>query len=141
LATANAAKESAKAANAQIKVMKDRERARMVVKVNRLETLSFGGDGNQIIMQFENIGPTQAQNVRATCTAQVVIRDFDPSDFEPLDAGPQEISPQEVFRANQPPVQTYLVFFIPEKWGNDLVSMDRPILIEMRGTLVGLRIR
>jgi hypothetical protein len=135
LATARAANESAKAANAQIKIMKDKERARMMVNVIRLETLTFGEDGNQIIIQFENIGPTQAQNVRANGTAKVVIRDFDPSDLEPFDVGEQEIAPQDVIRANRPPVETYLVFFIPEKWGDDLVYMERRILIEMRGVV------
>jgi hypothetical protein len=135
LATARAAKESAKAANAQIKIMKDKERARIMVNVIRLETLTFGDNGNQIIMRFENTGPTQAQNVRANGTARVIIKDFDPSDLEPFDVGPQEIAPQDVIRANQPPLETYLVFFIPEKWGDDLVFMERRILIEMRGSV------
>jgi hypothetical protein len=135
LVAATAAKESAKAANAQIKIMKDKERARIMVNIIRLETLTFGEDGNQILMQFENIGPTQAQNVRASGTARVIIKDFDPSDLEPFDVGPQEIAPQDVIRANHPSVETYLVFFVPEKWADDLVFMERRILIEMRGSV------
>jgi hypothetical protein len=135
LAAARAAQESAKAANSQIKIMKDKERARIMVNVIRLETLTFGNDGNQIMIQFENIGPTQAQNVRGSGTARVIIRDFDPSDLEAYLDDPQDIAPQDVIRANQPPVETYVVFFIPEKWGDDLVFMERRILIELRGSV------
>lgn len=47
----------------------------------------------------------------------------------------QEIAPQDVIRANQSSAETYVVFFIPEKWGDDLVFMDRRIRIEMRGSV------
>src|SRR5208282_4384060 len=113
-----------------------KERAKIMVNVLRLETLNFGiEEGNRIMMQFENIGATHAQNVRASGTAQVVIRDFDPSDLEEFDIGPQDVAPQDVILANHPPLDTYMVFFLPGKWGDDLVFMDRPILVEMRGSV------
>jgi hypothetical protein len=130
-----ATKDAARAAFDQTQLIKGKERARLVVNVIRLETLTFGDDGNQIMMKFENIGATLAQNVTACGTTNVVIKDFDPSDLEPFDIGLQDVSPQDVIRSSQSPVETYLVFFLPERWGDDLAIMDRRILIEMRGSV------
>lgn len=132
---AKAANDSTAIALSQIQMMKDKERARLIVKVVCPDVIQFGtNEGNRITLQIENIGATLAQNVAGIGEMKVRIRQLDPEGF--IDIGPQELVLPSVMRENLPIFETYLVFDLSEKWGDELALIHRePILVEMRGAI------
>jgi len=128
---AKAALESAKAANAQLQTMKDKERARLAVKVFRLDTLHFGGvEWNTIKIEIENLGPTNAFNVRATGDANPIVEDITPLETEEEN----DLGLPTVIRPSPPVADTILQFFFPEEWF-DQILMRPKIRIELKGII------
>jgi hypothetical protein len=131
---ADAALKSAEAANAQIKMMINKERARIVVTVLRPDTLNIGLEpGNQIRIQIENIGPTQAQNVTTEGRASVIVEGFDPLDSMDIDS--EDLGVPNAIRPNHPPSETYMFFFIPDQWSEDIGIVNPRIVITVQGSI------
>jgi hypothetical protein len=128
----DAAQKTAQAALDQTKLIRDKERARIMVNILRIEKLYIGIEpGNKIMMQVENVGATQAQNVRGEFEATIVVDGFDP--LNTRDDEVQDMVLHNVMRPNQPPVETYLFFFIPEEWSEDIGIVNPRITIAIRG--------
>ena len=72
LASAKAALESAKTANDQIRMMKNKERARIQVTPLPFEVI-FPDEPNQIMLELVNIGPTIAFDVRVEAGARIAV--------------------------------------------------------------------
>jgi hypothetical protein len=128
LATAQAARKSADAAKDQIQMMKNRERARLAVKVFRIGTLYFGQlKWNPIKIEIENFGPTNAFNVRASGDANAIVEGI-----EPLPEEFNDLMIPTVIRPSLRPVETELRFFFPEEWA-DTIALRPRMRIELRG--------
>ena len=109
----DAAQKTAQAALDQTKLIRDKERARIMVNILRIEKLYIGIEpGNKIMMQVENVGATQAQNVRGEFEATISVDGFDP--LNTRDDEVQDMALHNVMRPNQPPVETLTsLLFIP----------------------------
>jgi hypothetical protein len=132
---AKAAQDGTALALAQIKMMKDKERARIAVTFVGPESLQFGTDeGNRIELRVENVGATLAQNVVGFGEVKVIIQNFDTEGF--INIGQQDLVLPDVMRANFPASETYLAFDMAERWGEELTLVDRqPVLITIRGVI------
>lgn len=118
----------------QNKATRDRERARIMVSVSRLEKLHIGIEpGNQIIIHVENVGPTQAQNVRGEAEVEVAVDGFD--SLESMDAGDQDLVIPNVMRPNQLPTETWVFFFIPDEWSEEIGIVNPRITITLHGSV------
>jgi hypothetical protein len=123
---------TAKSALAQVTLIKQKERARIMVNILRLEKLYIGIEpGNKIMMQVENTGSTQAQNVRGEFEATILVDGFDP--LNTRDEEMQDMVLQNVMRPNQPPIETYLFFSIPDRWSEEIGIVNPRITITIRG--------
>lgn len=123
---------AAKAALAQVTLIKQKERARIMVSIRRLERLHIGIEpGNKIMIDVENIGPTQAQNVTGEVEATILVDGFDP--LNTCDAEMQDLVLQSVMRPDQAPTESYLFFFIPEQWSEEIGIINPRITITIRG--------
>lgn len=132
LATARAAEESAKAANAQIQMLKNQERARIAVKIFPIETLDLEPDGkNSVKMEIENLGPSHAHNVRSSATARVVVKGFDRWDIDDRD----DLMLPKVIRADAPPIKTFLPFIFLDEWLEEILEWKFKLIIELRGVI------
>jgi hypothetical protein len=126
--SAMAADESAKAANAQIQMMKDKERARVAVEITPIETLDTAITGtNRIVLKFRNLGPTRAFNVTSEGDARAIIPDQEPLPFEFTDL----VLPT-VLEPTPSPSESWVAVIFPEEWLDDLLLRPR-IRIEVRG--------
>jgi hypothetical protein len=132
LASARAALESAQTANEQIRMMKNKERARIAITVLPLEVLDLDSNGeNSVRMQIENLGPTHAHNVRSNATATVVVKGFDRWDPDDLD----DLMLPNVIRADAPPIDTYLPFIFLDEWLEEILEWKFKLIIELRGVI------
>ncbi|MHB1794673.1 MAG: hypothetical protein ACYCPO_06865 [Acidobacteriaceae bacterium] len=103
-----AATESANAANAQIRMVKDKERARISVKPLDFHGFKAGyTDDHAIWLNIENFGFTQALNVRATCDAFPIVDDIPPEVIE----GNDLLVPDVIRPAVEPEKAVTLFFF------------------------------
>lgn len=131
LLSAKASLESAKAANAQIQVMKGKERARLAVRVFRLETLKFNSaDWNNVRIEVENLGPTNAFNVRGTGGVNPIVEGIDPLEMEEEN----DIGIPTVIRPSPPVAETILQFFFPGEWFDELLMRPK-IRLELKGII------
>jgi hypothetical protein len=118
----------------QNKATRDKERARIMVSVSRLEKLHIGIDpGNRIFIHVENVGPTQAQNVRGEAEAVAAVDGFDFLDS--MDAGDQDLVIPNVLRPNQSPIETWAFFFIPDEWSEEIGIVNPRIAITLHGSV------
>jgi hypothetical protein len=123
-----AAEESAKAANAQIQMMKDKERARVNVEIKRIDVLNFTVQGrNPIALKFRNLGLTRAFSFRAEADARPVIQAFEPQPFEFVN-----MALPEVLDANPPAADSWVGCIFPEEWYDELLLLPR-MTLEVRG--------
>jgi hypothetical protein len=96
LATAQAAQKSADVAAAQIKLMKEKERARLALIVKPLNEIEVSDGSGDIEMQIGNFGSTHAFNVRYGMWCEITH-----SKEEPFDPDPE--SAVGIIRANAAP--------------------------------------
>jgi hypothetical protein len=148
LATAKAAQKSAEAANAQIKLMKDRERARIAVEILPLETLEFGAGDNRVNIRFSNFGYSHALNVRASGDARAVVFSkpirlpgmprvsfpdpYKEPAFDPLPFEFEDIGIPSVMLEGAAPVESWIGFIFPDEWGDE-IGLRPYVAIEVRG--------
>jgi len=112
-ATLIAIEKQAKELSRQNKNMVSRERARIAIKVLRVEMVDLKGI-NKIPINVENLGPTHAFNVRTKGNTRVIVEGLDPPDIEEDD---DLIYPNDgVIRVGHNPSETYLSFLVPEEW-------------------------
>ncbi len=154
---ADAALEGAKAANAQIKVMKDKERARITVELAPLETLEFGINHNRVMLKFTNVGATHAFNVYAEGDARVIVFEIIPAiegpfgnvkktleefrrvsskklEVEPLPFEVEDLVTPSIIQAETSYGETWVAFIFPEEWRDTLLLRPR-IAVEVRGEI------
>jgi hypothetical protein len=147
---AKAAQSSAATANAQIKMMKDKERARISVEILPIETLEFGSGNNRVMLKLSNFGYTHALNVRGEGDARALIfedkvvqkgqfrlpdlRAYSAPLIEPLPFEFEDIGIPSVILANSPPIETWIGFIFPEEWEDEILLRPR-IAIEVCGTI------
>jgi hypothetical protein len=128
LATARAAEESAKAANAQIQMMKDRERARIHVTPLDFEVIE-PAEPNKIMIEFVNIGPTNAFDVRVEAGGKVTVGGLEPQQGEYTDlAIPTLLRPDKA-------ESSWVVCDFPQRWQNEVVEYGARITIELVGQI------
>jgi hypothetical protein len=147
---AEAALESAKAANAQIKVMKDKDRARVAIEVLPLDTLEFNFGTNRVLLKVSNFGLTHALNVRAKGDARAVIfsqqsmavalagiyarNQHQAPEVEPLPFEFEDLGVSSVLRAGADPEGTWAAFIFPDEW-EEVIAREPKIAIELRGII------
>jgi len=130
-ATLEAIQRQAKELSRNNKNLISKERARVAVKIVRIDTLDFY-DTNVVKIQIENFGPTHALNVRAIGGARPVIRDMDEPDWYTDDL----VFPVEkVIRANSAPIEGTMYFFFPEELPPEISPADLAVRIEVRGSI------
>jgi hypothetical protein len=126
----SAAQASADAANSQIKLMKDKERARIQVKPIDFDTVYLDENkSNYMTIEFLNLGPTHALNVRAEGDGWFTVKDFDPQEFELTDL----VLPP-VLRPNSPET-SWVPLVFEGKAGEEVRNMKAKIFIEMMGSV------
>jgi hypothetical protein len=123
-----AADKSAKATFEQIKMMKDKERARVSVEVVPIEKLDIALTGtNRIQLKFRNLGPTRAFNVTSEGDARAIIEDHEPLPLELTD-----LLLPTVLDPTPPPYESWVAVIFPEEWLDDLLLRPR-LQLEVRG--------
>jgi len=124
-------RKSASAALEQIQLIKEKERARIVVTVLRPDQINFGFIGNRIDIHIKNTGFSQAQNVTSEGKASVEVKGFDPA------IGPdiEDLALPSVMRPEEAPVETWVWFSIPEEWSEEIGIANPSITIRVRGTV------
>jgi hypothetical protein len=143
-------RDAAKAANAQIKMMKDKERARISIEIKPLDTLEFGTGSNHITLRLRNFGFTHALNVKASGDARALIfsnpielpglprTSFGPAykvpTLDPLPIEFQDLDVPTVLLAGSPSTETWVGFIFPDEW-DDEILMRPKIAIEVRGCI------
>lgn len=101
-----AAQTSADAANAQIRMVKDKERARISLMPLDLNSLDVGLMGaNRVWFQIENFGDSQALNVTARCAVFPVI-----NGIEPMNREINDLLVPTAIRANFEPLKAVTIF-------------------------------
>jgi hypothetical protein len=142
------AQTSATAALTQIKAMKDKERARISVEIQRLDVLEFGAEDSQILVRLRNFGYTHALNVRVSAAARALIyedkvtirggvrvpvfRAFAQPLHEPLPLEFGSLDIPTVILNGAPPSEAWVSFIFPDEWWEDILLRPR-IAIELRG--------
>jgi hypothetical protein len=130
-ATLEAIQRQAKELSRQNKNMISKERARIAVKIVRIDTLDFY-DTNVVKVQIENFEPTHALNVRAIGGARPVIKDMEEPNWFTDDL----VFPVEkVIRANSAPSEGTMYFFFPEELPSEISPADLAVRIEARGSI------
>lgn len=126
LATARAASESAKAANAQIKIMKDKERARIKVTPVRVDIVD-ADEPNNMGLIFLNIGPTNAYGVQVNAGGRIVVTGFDPEEGEYTD-----LAVSSLLKPNNSD-SSWVVCVFPKGWEDEVLYATAKIRIEVKG--------
>jgi len=145
-----AAQASADAANAQIKMMRDKDRARIAIEVLPFDTLNFTNGNNRVLFKVNNFGPTHALNVRAKGDARAVIlkehsfalglfgsypeNQYRDPDFEPLPFEFEDVGVSPVLRAGSDPEEAWAAFIFPDEW-EEAIACGPKIAIELRGVI------
>jgi len=143
-------RDAAKAANAQIKMMKQKERAQLMVEILPIETLEFDVNASRVKLKFSNIGTTHAMNVYAEGAARGIVfentelmrgflkmvpRGFiDKPAFEPLAFEFEDLEVPAVIRADTSYGDTWVAFIFPDEWF-DAILLRPTIAIEVRGEI------
>ena len=125
---AEAALESAKAANAQIKMMKDKERARIQIKPANLDTVD-ADEPNNIALDFLNIGPTNAYGVTVDAGGRIVVTGLDPEEGEYTDLAVSSLLKPDI------PDSSWVVCRFPKNWEDEVLYAKAKIRIEVRGQI------
>lgn len=123
---AMAADENAKAALQQIQMMKDKERARIQVTPLDFETVDADGPNN-IGLEFVNIGPTIAFDVKVDAGGRVIVTG--------LEAENGEYGDLAVSRLLKPaaPDSSRVVCCFPKGWEDEVLYGKAKIRIEVFG--------
>ncbi|MGA3371637.1 MAG: hypothetical protein ABSC48_07735 [Terracidiphilus sp.] len=128
LVAANAAKESAKAANDQIEMMKSKERARIQVTPLDFDAVD-PTEPNKIMIDFVNIGPTNAFDVRVEAGAKVTVEGFKPEQGEYTDlAIPTLLRPEKL-------ESSWVVWDFPRRWRDEIVDERAKVTFEVVGQI------
>ena len=128
LVSANAAKDSAKAANDQIKMMKEKERARIQVTPLDFDAVD-PTEPNKIMIEFVNIGPTNAFDVRVEAGAKVTVDGLKPEQGEYTDlAVPTLLKPEKA-------ESSWVVWDFPRRWRDEVVDDRAKIIFEVVGQI------
>ena len=121
-----AAKTSARAANDQIEMMKQKEQA-------RIQTIPLDFDAvdpsepSKIMIEFVNVGPTNAFDVRVEAGAKVTVEGFKPEQGEYTDlALPALFKPDRT-------ESSWVVFDFPRRWQNEVIDDRVRITLEVMG--------
>jgi hypothetical protein len=123
-----AAKDSAKAANDQIEMMKGKERARIQVTPLDFDTVILD-EPNQIMIEFVNIGPTNAFDVRVEAGGKVTVDGLKPEQGEYTDlAIPTLLRPDKA-------ESSWVVCDLPQRWQNEVVNDRAKITFELVGQI------
>jgi hypothetical protein len=141
------ARDSAKAANDQIRMMKNKERARVSVEVRPFTNVEFRS-GNRVMLKIRNFGYTHALNVKASGAARALIFSHPPAfagipkipwgqtykepTFDPLPFDFEDLAIADVLLANEPSTETWASLIFPEEWEDEILMRPR-IAIELRG--------
>jgi len=128
LAAANAAQESAKAANDQIEMMKEKERARLQVTPLDFDAVD-PAEPNKIMIEFVNIGPTNAFDVRVEAGAKVTVDGLKPEQGEYTDlAVPTMLKPEKA-------ESSWVVWDFPRRWRDEVVDDRAKMIFEVVGQI------
>ena len=126
--SAMAAKDSAKAANDQIEMMKEKERARVQVTPLDFDAVD-PTEPNKIMIEFVNIGPTNAFDVRVEAGAKVTVDMLKPEQGEYTDlAIPTLLRPEKV-------ESSWVVWDFPRRWRDEIVDDRAKIIFEVVGQI------
>jgi hypothetical protein len=149
--SAMAADESSKAANAQIQMIKNKERARIALAIVEPDVLEFGSNNNSIKIIISNLGPTHAWNVKATGDARGILYEDRPRMIgkvrmpdlhtytrnpihDPVEFREEDLDAPRVIFANAKDIEIWISFAFPEEWDDDILL--RPHLaIQARGSV------
>jgi len=122
------AQKSADAANAQIQMMKDKERARIQVTPLDFEVIE-PTEPNKIMIEFVNIGPTHAFDVRVEAGGKVTVDGLEPEQGEYTDlAIPTLLRPDKS-------ESSWVVCDFPLRWQNQVVDDRARITVELIGQI------
>ena len=111
-------------------MMMDKERARIQVTPVDFDTVYLDESmSNHMSIEFLNLGPTHAFNVRAEGDGWFTVKDFDPQEFELTDL----VLPA-VLRSNVPE-STWVPLVFDGKAGDEVRDMKAKTLIEMMGSV------
>jgi hypothetical protein len=123
-----AAKDSAKAAKDQIQLVMEKERARVEVAPLDFDAVELT-EPNKIMIEFTNIGPTSAFNVRVEAGARVIVEGFKPEQGEYTDlALPTLLKPDK-------PESSWVVWDFPRRWQKDVAGDKVRIDFEVTGQI------
>jgi hypothetical protein len=126
------AQTSAEAANAQIQIMKERERARLAITPTKVTELLYGWVGyNNILFEVENHGPTSAFNVRGQGYAYSLVIG---GELPKIEAEPFPIS--DVIKANSVPLTSEAGFWLDDGFLGELNPRDAKIRVELSGAIL-----
>ncbi len=128
LATARAAEESAKAASAQIQMMKDRERARIHITPLDFEVIETT-EPNKIMIEFVNIGPTNAFDVRVEAGGKVTVHGLEQEQGEYTDLAIPTLLRPNVAESS------WVVCDFPQQWQLEVEDDRARITIELVGQI------
>jgi hypothetical protein len=121
-----AANASAKAANDQIEMVRQQERARIHVTPLDFEMIE-PTEPNKIMIEFVNIGPTNAFDVRVEAGAKVTVEGFKPEQGEYTDlAVPTLFKPDKT-------ESSWIVCDFPERWQSEVDNDRVRITVELIG--------
>ncbi|MHB1744791.1 MAG: hypothetical protein ACYCPO_14175 [Acidobacteriaceae bacterium] len=123
-----AAKDSAKAANDQIEMMKGKERARIQIIPLNFEVIE-PTEPNKIMIEFVNIEPTNAFDVRVEAGGKITVDGLNPEQGEYTDlAIPTLLRPDK-------PESSWVVCDFPQRWQNQIVDDRARITVELIGKI------
>jgi hypothetical protein len=123
-----AAKDSAKAAKDQIQLIMDKECARIQVTPLDLEVIELT-EPNKIMIEFVNIGPTNAFDVRVEAGGKVTVDGLEPEQGECTDlAIPTLLRPDKT-------ESSWVVCDFPQRWQSQVVDDRARITVELIGQI------
>lgn len=146
---AHAAGESAKATLGQIRMLKDKERARVSVEISPFTNVEFRS-ANRVMLKIRNFRYTHALNVMGRGDARVLIFPGSPPNFagmpslpslgapyrlpifDPLPFEMEDLALPATLEGEKPSVETWVAFLFPEEWEDEILLRPR-IAIELRG--------
>lgn len=125
-----AAQKSADAALAQIQMMKEKERARIQVTPRDFDIVQIGeNDNNHMVIEFLNLGPTNAFNVRAEGDGRFTVKDFDSQELEMTDLVLPPVLKPGI------PETSWVPLWFDGRAGDEVRHMQAKTTIEMKGVI------
>jgi hypothetical protein len=128
---ANAALESANAANSQIQMMKDKERARLVLSPLPLVEIPIDFPWQDVQVAMMNLGATDAFNVRIMHRSEITFSEVEP------ERGELRTAVVEVVRPSGDASKVALeITIFPQQWENTIIAGAKNLYVHLWGTVL-----